>query len=481
MNEARAGFFFSLSRALTESLWVIAFAGSVLHAVGRARFSIAAGMLAFLCAALVTRLTRHRAMLRITALLVHAVGLGACTVVALWAAGLWKRSLVGVPGWSLESAAAALTILWVLVLWWKGNASIRKPATHDRVCEQFDKGITAFGALFFVTAFIRIKWGLEISWAPTFHLFTVFFLAGISAVGSSPSTWKAPVSPLSRPGAWAFLLFGILILGAGLGVVSLFMPALHKGAELGMGAIKTTASPMGPWIVRILRFIFAPRALRLDSAGGASGGPDLPYAGGEEKGAGMVEWILAWGLGGLLVAAAAAAACVLLYYALKILLSRGRAQVGNPSADSPLLAFLRRLIKLLGQLSIRKAIADVLLPSPLRIYRRLNGWGRRSGMPRRPSETPLEYGRRLSSVFFALSGDIHTLVDLVNADAYGGDPLGRRERVSALHAWRHIRSPAFWPARARFLIMGHPGGLSRANGMIMLLSFKIQALWQNER
>jgi hypothetical protein len=82
----------------------------------------------------------------------------------------------------------------------------------------------------------------------------------------------------------------------------------------------------------------------------------------------------------------------------------------------------------------------------IRIYRALLGWGRRSGLPPRAADTPLEYGQRLKLRLSGVSGEIDVVISVFNARVYG--PELDRDAVRQAHlALRRLRSPRLWPQR----------------------------------
>jgi hypothetical protein len=109
------------------------------------------------------------------------------------------------------------------------------------------------------------------------------------------------------------------------------------------------------------------------------------------------------------------------------------------SVLSAFVGFLRRLLAS-GSLRPKDAIEA---------FARLARWGSRSGVARRPAETPLEYSRRLGGSFPDLQTPIDTIVDCFNGQFFGGLALDRGRRRELSRSSISIRRPRHWPARLR--------------------------------
>jgi hypothetical protein len=447
---------FSLFRAAAEGLWIFASAGFLVHVTTGRPFPFAAGAAAFFFAAAVVRASRGRGWRRVALLAVHVAGLTACLAWGLHrgAAGGW------VPpggdwrgwGWFVQSA------FWLGLLWVKGAAFAGNHGTHERVCSQFDKGVAAFGLILLTGLVLQVKWGYPAEWGPALPLFFLFFVLSVAAMGTAapPETEGAPTEAFPAIGPLTALAFPMLIWAVGAGAVLLFMPLLTAGAELGKQALETTTSPVGPVLVRLLRFLLAHRrAPRLREAPSEAGGSDL-QPGAADMEVTLLDRIFGWGLTGLLGAVLAALAAAVLFLGLKALLARTRRTRNLPRTRGSILDLLRGWLDRVRRFSPAGLLRGLRDPGPVRLFGRLSAWGARSGLPRRAAETPLEYGTRLSGRFEHLSGDILLIVDLVNRELYANVQPGADHRKSGLRAWRRLRSPRQWSHRIRTLL--YPSG-----------------------
>ncbi|MFO7786079.1 MAG: DUF4129 domain-containing protein [Thermodesulfobacteriota bacterium] len=450
MSERGGHALFFLFRSGAEGLWVIASAGfTVSVTVGRP-FPVLSGIATFLAAAALTRALSGRGMRRIAVLAIHLLGLLACLC---WGLGgfLPGRALIPAHGDWMAWGWTIQTAFWIGVLWMKGAALSRNPGTHERICSQFDKGVGWFGLVFLVSFLVEVKGGLPASWAGTFPLFFLFFVMGIAAMGLSGPAEQPGTNAEGAPGAGLVLAFAVLVAGVGTGTILLLMPILMHGAEMGAEALKTTTSPIGPVLVDILRFLFGRR--RMSARGEVppeAGGTASPLEGGEAAST-VLQWAFGWFLAVVLGLLLTGMLVILLLYLVKALLSRTRPDYAKTLR---LFTILDRFIQWLDHIrgiSATRMVRSLRDPGPVRLFNRLSVWGRRSGLPRSSTDTPMEYGLRLSNHFKGLSGDILLLVDLVNRELYADLRPGPDHRSEGIDAWRRLRSPRHWYVRLRAL------------------------------
>jgi hypothetical protein len=83
----------------------------------------------------------------------------------------------------------------------------------------------------------------------------------------------------------------------------------------------------------------------------------------------------------------------------------------------------------------------------------LLGWGHRSGLPRFASETPNEYGSRLGRRFPTLNNEIKVIAAAFSHEIYGEETTGEQRLKTARLAWQKLKSPVYWPARLRSLLL----------------------------
>jgi hypothetical protein len=92
----------------------------------------------------------------------------------------------------------------------------------------------------------------------------------------------------------------------------------------------------------------------------------------------------------------------------------------------------------------------------LQFYAALVRWGRHSGFKQEPSETPMEYGRRLSHQFPQLKTEIVLIIDMLHREVYGQTDLDTRQINGIRQSWKKLHSPAKWPMRIKSMITKNP-------------------------
>ena len=94
--------------------------------------------------------------------------------------------------------------------------------------------------------------------------------------------------------------------------------------------------------------------------------------------------------------------------------------------------------------------------SAVPIYSGILCWGRRSGFPPVPSETPIEYGLKLSHHFPELKEEIEVIIQTFNMEIYGNIEIDERLLSRIRSAQRKMRSPRYWPLRLKGLFVHRP-------------------------
>jgi hypothetical protein len=76
-------------------------------------------------------------------------------------------------------------------------------------------------------------------------------------------------------------------------------------------------------------------------------------------------------------------------------------------------------------------------------------WGRRSGLPPVPSETPGEYGIRLKQQFPKLKEEIEMIIEAFNREVYGKIMIEQQSLSGISSALSRRRNPRHWTSRLR--------------------------------
>ncbi len=471
MKIHRKGLLF-LSTGLMALIWPYAWAGFITAVLFHRPFPLLEAVGTFGLAALITFICTGRGWRVIALLGIQVLGFlaAALRMVYVFQDGTfsffspgWIMAFAGSTRGPLEWFSLFLILFWVFIFWFGGVSLTRKPLEYFNVCARFDLGLAFFFLLFLTEFLVFLKGGFRIEAPLTGPLLFPFFLFSLLAIALARNRGHARKEFLTGyRGVGVILSFIAVVLLFGSGIVALFLPYLTLAAETGYGFLKTAAEPAVPVLMTILRFLFAhkrtPPVPSSPSAGEdmATPGPsaDMGWWAGPFGEAVRFLLLAAGGLFLLFIMV------LLLWFILRWLFSRSpmdpRGQGRHPERD--LLSLL--IMAWRAFLSFCRAMARGMAHrqnGAARHYGALLRWGRRSGMPGIPSETPAEYGARLARRFPALKREMGVIVDAFNREVYGILLLDKGQLAPARAAWRRLRSPAHWAARVKTWFRHPPG------------------------
>ena len=363
----------------------------------------------------------------------------------------WLLDLLGAARSPVDWILLVLILAWAVVFWIGGARLAARPVGYTAVCTRFDLGLAAFVLLFLAKLLVAVNGGQVED--PISHLFLLpFFVASLLAIGTirlGSDGRKAFLSGYRGLGVLSTFTAGALLVVATLALFSL--PYLTLAAEAGLVALKGAGVAVSPFLLWLLRRLFAPQTLRADPARPASGHdlPAIPSQGPESWWMAVVEKALLWSAGILLAVAVVALVGLCLYLLLRYLWSRTPGRPGHRQAASPF-AWLRRLELFLAGLRARLAGLRCARDG----YRALLSWARRSGLRPDMAHTPAEVGARLQQRFPRLRAEIGWIVEAFNQEVYREAALPAERMAEVRTAWRRVRSPRQWPARLKILWRG---------------------------
>ena len=452
-----------LLHALTNGMelcWLCAWATFVTIGTFGRPFPLVEATIAFVGAFVLTRLSSGRGWRVVWVAGVQAAGLlGASSGIlhGLYYPGhpllrqTWLRDLLGAARSPVEWCLLVLALVWAICFWIGGARLAARPLAYATACSRFDLGLAAFFLLFLTKLLVAGNGGqVEDRISPLFLLpFFVSSLLTIGMIRLRSDGRKAFLSGYRGLGVFLTFTVGALLVAATLTLFSL--PYLTLAAEAGLVALKGAGVAMSPFLVWILRRLFAPQTLRADPAPAPSHHtlPNLPAHGQEGWWMVLVEKALLWSAGILLVLAAIALAGLCLYLLLRFLLSRTPGRRDHRTPVSPL-AWLHRLTQFLSGLRARLTGAQCARDG----YRALLAWARRTGLPPALAQTPSEFGARLQQRFPPLRAEIGSIVEAFNEEVYREVVLPSERMAEVRSAWRRLRSPRRWPARITALWRG---------------------------
>ncbi len=451
-----------LFRVLTHCMelsWLCAWASFATIATMHRPFPLFEATLAFVGAFILTRLSTGKGWLVLGILGAQAAGLLCATAGILHATYFpaiplldrsWIPALFHAARTPVDWMTLFLNLVWAILFWGGGVALARRPVEHAVVCSRFDAGAAALLILFLVRWLAAANGGAVDD--SVSHLFVYpFFVAGLVAIGMAHlgGDSERHFLPGAR-GVGVFLTFAAAILLFASTLSLFFLPYLTLAARAGLFVMKGTAVALSPFLLAVLRFLFAPRSLRPEPETAAHPST-LPHPVDLQQHEAwwmvLIEKILAWGVGGLLILAGIVVLAVAAFCLVRYLLSRAAGGPGRREHRSirSAVGWLHRLWALLSGIPKRKQGA----PRACDFYRALLSWARRSGHPHLPTETPSEFGARMRGRFSRLGPEIALIVHAFNRESYGAMRLDAVEIADLWTAWRRVRSPRYWPARVK--------------------------------
>jgi Domain of unknown function (DUF4129) len=350
----------------------------------------------------------------------------------------------------------------ILAIYRRGGLKPDRTVTGGNIYAHFDAGLGAFFVLCVVKIFLAVK-GVSTVKNPALNtLFFPFLLMGLLAVGTIRSRSAHPKDYASKfQEMGVMLLFWVVVCLSGACIAWLFHAHLTAGAGQISEVLKNHGKRLVPLLVSILRFLLMHRGAGQDA------GPSLPdrdlteispmAAAGRDFG--LPGQVVGWAIAGFWFLL-----FMLLCYSLvkKLIRYLFRSAPGTGTADPGrfTMTVLCRRAKKAYRLLKSTLMGWVGGPAnAMALFAALMAWGRHSGRPRRPTETPREYGHRLINHFPVLEKEIGTLIALVNREVFGETELKKEDLVPGKRAWKELRRPKYWPLRLKtflFLPLQNP-------------------------
>ncbi|MDR1625166.1 MAG: DUF4129 domain-containing protein [Spirochaetia bacterium] len=371
---------------------------------------------------------------RLTVLLVHA---GGCLAFGFF----FARSHGGLSFWFVSCSLA--------VFWLRGIYLGAGPLSHSLTVSRYDTGVGVFFCVYF------LRMGLKAPDPLALRLVGAYFLFGILALFFSRCLGRDRAFISARSAFSLVLPFAAVFVLAGLALVLLY-PFLARTA----GELYAFAWDNSGWLrdilVALIRFLFGfgRRGPAGEAAAPPQAGDEDFTAVGEVSPPGLMEKILLWVFTVIVAALVLVFVLWLVFTLSRYLAGRAGADEGKPGFFAALRNFLALLARRLAEAldGLRRLPARIRARRPLagagqEAFRRLCAWGRASGLPRKPSETPQEYRERLSGVFPAVKEQAGVLTRGLHAELYGKKNLRGEDLALLRVARRGLASPALLPAR----------------------------------
>ncbi len=417
---------------------------------------------AFMLAAALTSIYHERGWRVILILCVQAVGFIPAAWRIIHVFNSWSGSFLsrayqsytmsfdrqGVP---LEWIVVLLFIFWAFFFWGGGVDMAKRPRDYDAICSRFDLGLGALFLLFLIKFYLFMTGGKRVEDSSAEYLLFSFFIFGMLAIGLARTSGEETKDFMpGYRGMGIILSFTILVLLFGGVLVFFALPYLTGAAKIGYGIMKGASAPLLYLVTIVIDFLFGGKYTISKSET-----PPVKKAVQESSPTLDIWWlklmgqILMWVVCILLGLILITIFCVTVYSLVRWLFSKteeGGKKQGLwdflPGWAVRFRSFMHSWWRALGRNMQAHGGA-------VQLYAALLIWGRRSGLPRSPSETPFEYGSRLKYRFPALEKDIASIVEAFNRECYGEMVLSERQLAVTRVALRRFYSPSLWFLRLK--------------------------------
>ena len=373
----------------------------------------------------------------------------------------WVVEFFTSPHQALEWVLCAFVLVLTCMFWAGGVAFGKRPSAYGAVCSRFDLGVALFFLLFLTRFMVMYRGGVAIPDPASELLLFPFFVCSLFAMGLARNRDREGGEFLPGYGGIGVILsFSAVVFLVGAAMVLVFLPYLTAAADTAYVLLAHATAPLGTVLVGIIRFLFGNRDRGCELRSAPGGGADAAAPAPGEHGwwtefLEAVVTVAAWGLLGIMTLVICGLAGWVL---VRWLLSKTPAGERTGKGGG-LLVWMERLRAVLALWWDRVILGFGGLTRASRLYGALVRWGRRSGLPLDPAETPLEYGARLAGRFPALRSEVCALVSAFNREVYAETALSEQERAGARSAWRRLIQPGLWPCRlkSRLLRKGEGG------------------------
>ncbi len=354
----------------------------------------------------------------------------------------------------LEWLLAFIILSISIIIWLRSATHFSKPLNTTSMYLRFDLGISAIFALMVVKLFLKGKLDIETIQPVLEVLYFPLFLFGFLSIGMVLNASKSVKTFSSRfqKAGTAFGLAILIVTGVS-SIILLFQSQAIGTAEAVAQAIAKRGPSFMDLIGRIILFLFSSkRAVRMDSSG-MQAHPDASLnIVADSQGVSLFAEILKWGLVLIVIFV-----CLLM---LRMLIHYLFAKTGTVKTGEKRSLMILRIILFLR--TIGRKVCNWVINAFKRLepvddlIRSLSMWGKRSGLPRRKTDTLSEYGTRLAESFPDLKVEITHLVELIYQEKYREQSLSDPQIKSGIRAKNRMSHPSFWLRRIRSWSISNP-------------------------
>jgi hypothetical protein len=367
----------------------------------------------------------------------------------------WIRALTAADLDAKGFLLLAAVIFFSLLFWVSGRYWYMRGQDYNSTSRSFDRGLGALLGLFTFKFLLRVRFEEDYPDPFGSALFVGFFLFALPALARSRSRNRTDLTGRISGGLWnsslGVLLSFMLLAG---GAASFYLPYFNQAAQTGYVVLEKTLSPLGPYIIAILKFIFAPRSTARQEAAPSQADQAMAQV---AKTTEIPLWleIIIYVLGCLLALLVMGILLTLLVLTLRHFFRWLASSTGQRREQPSLWQELCQILKKAwGWIARRLLGFDPGLSGEVLIYYRLKKWGRHSGLMAKTGETPREYGGRLVLEFPELANELDAVIEAHEQAVYARNPNQTPVPASPRRRLGRLASPVWWPRRLKIRLRG---------------------------
>ena len=451
-----------ISTGMMEVTWLYALASILFLILYYPLFPIWAAILAFFVPVIITSALKGRGRRIIEHVLLHLLFYLSILLFTIYFYGNWPE-----PFWNftwlemilnqqygaVSGFAYLLVLIWFSFLWINGYKLANRSCDYFIVTSRFDLGMVALILTFIILGSINLSFPRAEILIIYYFLFSMLAIALAQNLRSSPT--KHP-SSISETGLLIPFILTVLLIGSW--VFLFFLPQLTSAAQTGYQILKIVSRPIGNLLLKLLTLLFGFQNPALEVGPTYSGEAGLPMAENVEPSwwAKLMQWLITWGGIIFLILFALFLIGWLAWSLWKWFSTRTELDTEKKGFWEELWLWLRYIFSE-GKRLLTKFFNQIITakrkPENISLlFQKLCRWGQYSGIPRKKSKTPAEYGKQLAFFFPDSQQDIRLIIDGFNEVIYGKRDLSKEQLDQVKKAWRRISSPTKWFLRLQVKI-----------------------------
>jgi hypothetical protein len=451
-----------ISAGMMEITWLYALASILFLMLNYPLFPIWAAMLAFFVPIIITSALKGRGKRIIEYVLLHLLFYFSLLLSTIYFYGNWQEPFLSFS-WlemildqqygTVSGFAYLLVLIWFSFLWISGYKLANRSNDYFIITSRFDLGVVALIITFIILGSTNISFPRANILIIYYFLFSMLAIALAQNFRSSQTKHSSQIS-----GTGLAVTFTLAVLLIGSWVFLFFLPQLTSAAQTGYQILKIVSRPIGNLLLKILTFLFGFKKPAFEAGPAYSGEAGIPIAENAEPSwwAQLLKWLITWGGLIFLIIFTLLLVGWLLWSLWRWFSTKTELDIEKKGFFEELWLWIkyifsegkRFLVKIFNQIiTAKRKQEDISL-----LFQKLCQWGQHSGIPRKKSKTPAEYGRHLAFFFPNSQQDIQLIIDGFNETLYGKKSLSKEQLDQVKKAWRHISSPTKWFSRLQVKI-----------------------------